>query len=147
MGKNKPHGMLVTLSWSRGLWWRLSYLPFFSEEQLWISSPLTKNKQTLIQAERTGALAAPASARWRPLCRRSLFRSSVLTHKCNGTVKGCSISVCPSICLSVLQAREETTSSSIYHDSGLFFQKKHTNIYIYILVIMSYKLCYDLNEK
>ena len=34
----------------------------FSEEQLWISSPSTKNKQTLIQAERTGALAAPARA-------------------------------------------------------------------------------------
>ena len=120
----------------------------FSEEQLWISSPLTKNKQTLIQAERTGALAAPARprTRWRPLCRQSLFRGSVLTDKCNGTVKGCSISVRPSVCLSVPQAREETTSSSIYHDSGLFFQEK-THTYIYILVIMSYKLCYDLNEK
>ena len=46
----------------------------------------------------------------------------------------------------VPQSRDKTTSSSIYHDFDLFFFKKHKNIHIH-LVIMSYKLCYNLNEK
>ena len=47
---------------------------------------------------------------------------------------------------SVPQSRDKTTSSSIYHDFDLFFQETQKHIHIH-LVIMSYKLCYILNEK
>ena len=100
MGKNKPTECLSPFH-GRGAYGGGRYhLPFFQGKN-WISSHhLTKNKQTLIQAEKTGALAAMAALVPVVFGPRFCVNPQMEWH-CKG------MSIFPCMRLSVPQSREE----------------------------------------